>query len=161
MKLQSRIIVPHLWFAENAIEAVRFYCSVFPDSEVTGVTTLTDTPGGDCEVVLFHLSGQPFMALGNASAPAFNHSVSLMIHCETQQEVDHYYAKLSADPEAEQCGWIKDKYGVSWQIATADIRRIFETGTPQQIRSFAEAIWDMRRIDLNKLIETFTDRAGE
>ena len=119
MKLRSQNIVPHLWFAENAAEAARFYCTVFPDSEITGTIILKDTPGGDSEVVMFRLSGQPFMALGNAHAPAFNESASLMIHCETQEEIDHYYGKLSADPEAEQCGWIRDKYGVTWQIATA------------------------------------------
>ncbi|MFC7337650.1 VOC family protein [Haloferula chungangensis] len=157
MKLKSQNIVPHLWFGKNAIEAARFYCTVFPDSEVTGTTTLKDTPGGDCDVVLFQLSGQPFMALGTNDPPAFNESVSLMIHCENQEEVDHYYDKLSADPEFEQCGWIKDKYGVTWQIATAEIRMMFETGSPEQIRSFAEAIWKMHRIDLKTLNDAFTE----
>ncbi len=158
MKPQSQNIVPHLWFTENAAEAVRFYCTVFPDSEITVSTTLEDTPGGDCEVVMFQLAGQPFMALGNAHAPAFNESLSLMIRCDTQEEVDHYYEKLSADPEAEQCGWLKDKYGFTWQIATAGIRGMFEKGTPEQIRAFAEAIWEMKRIDLEKLNEAFTEK---
>lgn len=159
MKLQNHNIVPHLWFKENAAEAARFYCTVFPDSEVTGTTMLEDTPGGDCEVVIFQLSGQPFMALGNAHAPAFNESLSLMIPCDTQEEIDYYYEKLSAVPEAEQCGWIRDKYGVTWQIATSGIRGIFDNGSPEQIRAFAEAIWEMHRIDLKKLNEAFAEKA--
>ncbi len=153
-------IVTHLWFEKNVAEAARFYCSVFPDSEVTRITTLKDTPGGDCDVVLFRLSGQPFMALGNGNAPAFNESVSFVIQCENQEEIDYYYGKLSADPTAEQCGWIKDKYGLSWQIASASMRGFFESGNDVQIRKFAEAIWEMKHIDLNTLNAAVEDTAN-
>lgn len=161
MQLLHQHIVPHLWFEKNAIEAARFYCSIFPDSEVTSMTTLVDTPGGDCDVVLFRLSGQPFMALGTGSGFEFNESVSFLIQCETQEEIDYYYGALSADPDAEQCGWIKDKYGLSWQIACASMRGLFEDGSERQIRNFAEAIWEMKRIDLNKLNAAVADTANE
>lgn len=161
MQLHHQHIVPHLWFEKNAAEAAHFYCSIFPDSEVTRTTILKDTPGGDCEIVLFRLSGQPFMALGNQNAPGFNESVSFLIQCETKEEIDSYYEKLSADPDAEQCGWIKDKYGLSWQIACASMRDMFEKGSDEEIRNFAEAIWEMKRIDPSKLNASVADTAHE
>ena len=161
MKSQSQNLVRHLWFEKNAIGAARFYCTIFPDSEVTNFTTLLDTPGGDCEVVLFKLCGEPFMALGNGHAPAFNNSVCFLIRCGTQAEVDYYYEKLSADPEAEQCGWIIDKYGLTWQIVAAGMAGVFEQGSDEQIRSFAEAIWEMKRIDLKKLNEAIANGSVE
>ena len=88
MKLQSKI-VPHLWFDKEAREAAQFYCSVFPNSKVEHVTTLKDTPSGDCDVVYFTLAGQPFMAISAGPLFRFNESISFMIHCESQQEIDY------------------------------------------------------------------------
>ncbi len=84
----QRKIVPHLWFDNQARAAANFYCSVFPDSRVTGTTTLPDTPSGDCEVVSFMLCGQPFMAISAGPLFAFNESISFMVCCDTQEEID-------------------------------------------------------------------------
>ncbi len=105
-------IVPHLWFDKEAKEAAEFYCSVFPDSRITSITTLHDTPSGDCDIVSYTLSGQPFMAISAGPLFKFNESISLMVYCDTQSEIDYFWEKLSAVPEAEQCGWLKDKYGL-------------------------------------------------
>lgn len=113
-------IVPHLWYDKEAKEAAQFYCSVFPGSKIDYVTTLHDTPSGDCDVVSFTLMGQPFMAISAGPLFKFNESISFIVHCDTQEEIDHYWKKLSADPSSEQCGWLKDKYGLSWQIAPTD-----------------------------------------
>ena len=116
MAVMQHKIVPHLWFDKEAREAADFYCSVFPDSKITNVTTLHDTPSGDTDSVSFVLHGQPFMAISAGPLFKFNESVSLIVNCDDQKEIDYYWEKLSAVPEAEQCGWLKDKFGLSWQV---------------------------------------------
>jgi predicted 3-demethylubiquinone-9 3-methyltransferase (glyoxalase superfamily) len=91
-------ITPHLWFDKEARKAAEFYCSVFPNSKITNVTTLRDTPSGDCDVVSFELSGQPFMAISAGPLFKFNESISFMVYCEPQAEIDDYWKKLSAVP---------------------------------------------------------------
>src|SRR3974390_913050 len=109
-------ITPHLWFEKGAKEAAEFYVSLFPDSKINSVTTIHNTPSGDCDIVSFELAGQPFAAIGAGPLFKFNEAISFLVPCDTQEEIDYYWEKLSADPKAEQCGWLKDKYGVSWQI---------------------------------------------
>jgi predicted 3-demethylubiquinone-9 3-methyltransferase (glyoxalase superfamily) len=291
-------ITPHLWFDKEAKEAAEFYTSTFPDSRITNVTTLRDTPSGDCDVVSFELSGQAFMAIsagplfkfnpsvsfilnfdpsknkrarenldalwgklsqgGTALMPideypfserygwvrdkyglswqlilsdpkgeerpfitpslmfvgaecgkaeeainfylsvfrnakrgisirypkgmgpdkegtmmfadlmlenqwfaamdsarehdfAFNEAVSFMVSCDTQAELDYYWDKLSAVPEAEQCGWLKDKYGLSWQVAPSDLNEMMQKGTPEQIARVTQAFLKMKKFDLGAL----------
>lgn len=298
-------VIPHLWYDKEAKEAAAFYCSVFPDSDITNVTTLQDTPGGDCDVVSFRLSGQRFMAIsagpvfkfnpsvsfmvnfdpsrdanarenldaaweklsagGTALMPldeypfskrygwiqdryglswqliltnpegderpfiipsllfvgevcgkaeeasdfyisvfenskrgnihrypkgmepdqegtvmftdftienqwfvamdsahehqfAFNEAVSFLVACETQEEIDAYWDKLSAVPEAEQCGWLKDKYGLSWQISPAVMDEMMSKGTDEQIRRITQAFMPMKKLDLEVLKKAY---AGE
>jgi predicted 3-demethylubiquinone-9 3-methyltransferase (glyoxalase superfamily) len=97
-------ITPHLWFDKEAKEAAEFYCSAFPNSKITNVTTIRNTPSGDCDVVSFQLFGQPFMAISAGPLFKFNESISFMVHCDTQKEIDYFWEKLSAVPAAEQCG---------------------------------------------------------
>lgn len=295
-------IKPHLWFDKEAKEAAEFYAAVFPDSEITDVTTLHDTPSGDCDVVSFTLAGQPFMAIsagplfqfnpsvsfilnfdrsnderarenldalwgklsqgGSPLMPldkypfserygwiqdkyglswqlilsdpegddrpfitpsllfvdavcgkaeeasdfyisvfrntkrgltarypkgmepdkegtimfadfmlegqwfaamdsagqhgfTFNEAVSFLVACDTQEEIDDYWDKLSAVPEAEQCGWLKDKYGVSWQITPADMDEMMKTGTKEQVSRVTEAFLKMKKFDLAKLKQAY------
>src|SRR5688572_9978812 len=101
MAILKHRIVPHLWFDKEAKEAAEFYASVFPDSRVTNITTLHDTPSGDCDIVSFELSGQPFTAISAGPLFTFNESISFIVYCETRDEVDDYWEKLSAVPEAE------------------------------------------------------------
>lgn len=119
-------ITPHLWFDKEARQAAEFYASVFPNSRVTNVTTLHDTPSGDCDVVSFKLAGQPFMAISAGPLFKFNPSISFTVSCKTKEEVDALWNKLivggkalmelDSYPFSERYGWLEDKYGLSWQI---------------------------------------------
>jgi predicted 3-demethylubiquinone-9 3-methyltransferase (glyoxalase superfamily) len=119
-------ITPHLWFDNQAKEAAKFYVSVIPNSKVTNITTIHDTPSGDCDIVSFELSGQPFMAISAGPLFKFNASVSFHIKCATKNEVDAIWKKLVEGgnvlmeldkyPFSERYGWLQDKYGLSWQI---------------------------------------------
>lgn len=145
-----RAIVPHLWYDKEAREAAEFYCSVFPNSRITSITTLHDTPSGDCDVVSFELSGQPFMAISAGPLFKFNESVSFMIPCDTQEQIDYYWDKLSAVPEAEQCGWLKDKYGLSWQVVPAALGKLMR-GSTEQVDRVTQAFLKMKKFDIAEL----------
>jgi predicted 3-demethylubiquinone-9 3-methyltransferase (glyoxalase superfamily) len=122
-------ITPHLWFDKEAKEAAEFYTSSFPNSKVTNITTLHNTPSGDCDVVSFELSGQPFMAISAGPLFKFNPSISFHVKCATKDEVDALWAKLSKGgtvlmelgeyPFSERYGWLQDRYGLSWQLIYA------------------------------------------
>ena len=144
-------ITPHLWFDKEAREAAEFYCSVFPNSRITNVTTLRDTPTGDCDVVSFELNGQPYMAISAGPLFKFNESISFMVNCDTQAEIDNYWKKLSAVPAAEQCGWLKDRYGLSWQIVPSALGEMLEKGTPDQIGRVTQAFLKMKKFDVETL----------
>jgi predicted 3-demethylubiquinone-9 3-methyltransferase (glyoxalase superfamily) len=148
-------IVPHLWFDKQAKEAAQFYCSIFPDSSVTHVGTIHDTPSGDCDVVSFKLSGQPFMAISAGPLFKFNEAISFLILCEDQKEIDYYWSKLSAVPEAEQCGWCKDKYGLSWQVHPAAMDDMMNSSDRKQVNRVVQAFLPMKKIDLAKLKKAY------
>ena len=124
MRVAQRI-VPCLWFDHQAEEAAKFYVSVFKNSKITTVSRYSAAgqeihgrPPGSVMVVAFELDGQTFTALNGGPDFKFNEAISLQVYCETQQEIDYYWEKLSkgGDPKAQQCGWLKDKYGLSWQV---------------------------------------------
>ena len=144
-------IVPHLWFDREAREAAEFYVSVFPDSRVTNVTTLRDTPSGDCDVVSFELAGQPFMAISAGPLFKFNESISFIVYCETQDEIDRYWERLSADPGSEQCGWLKDKYGLSWQVVPLKMDELLRGGSEDQIARVTQAFLPMKKLEIAAL----------
>jgi len=133
-------ITPHLWFDTEAKEAAEFYTSLLPDSKVTNITTLHDTPSGDCDIVSFVLADQPFMAINAGPLFKFNPSVSFHIKFKTKDEVDAIWEKLSAGgkvlmpldayPFSERYGWIEDKYGLSWQVIYAGNNEIKQQITP-------------------------------
>ena len=151
MATTLRKIVPHLWYDKEAKEAAQFYCSVFPDSKVTNVTTIHDTPSGDCDVVSFTLMGQPFMAISAGPLFKFNESISFMVNCDTQEEIDRYWAKLSAVPQAEQCGWLKDKYGLSWQIVPTVMNEMMADKDPKKVARVVQAFMPMKKFDIAAL----------
>jgi predicted 3-demethylubiquinone-9 3-methyltransferase (glyoxalase superfamily) len=148
-------ITPHLWFDKEARAAAEFYTAVFPNSGITNVTTLHNTPSGDCDIVSFELSGQPFMAISAGPRFKFNESISFMIYCDTQEEIDYYWQKLSAVPEAEQCGWLKDKYGLSWQVVPSELDDMMTRGSEDQIARVTQAFLEMKKFDLAKLRQAF------
>jgi predicted 3-demethylubiquinone-9 3-methyltransferase (glyoxalase superfamily) len=133
-------IVPHLWFDKEAKQAAELYTSLIPGSKVTNVTTLRDTPSGDCDIVAFALAGQPFMAISAGPLFRFNPSISFHIKCQTKDEVDTLWKKLSpggtvlmelgAYPFSERYGWLQDRYGLSWQIIHAGNREMGQRITP-------------------------------
>lgn len=145
--LQQKIVT-HLWFDTDAQEAAQFYCSIFPDSSITQVSLLKDTPSGDCELVSFVLAGQEFMALSAGPYFKFNEAISFVVYCDSQEEIDYYWDKLSAVPAAEQCGWIKDKFGVSWQIIPSLMKEIFAANKPAQQEQLLRAVLSMKKLDL-------------
>jgi predicted 3-demethylubiquinone-9 3-methyltransferase (glyoxalase superfamily) len=148
-------IVPHLWFDREAKEAAEFYTSIFPDSKITNITTLHDTPSGDCDVVSFEVLGQPFMAISAGPLFKFNESISFMVYCETQDEIDSYWEKLSASPEDEQCGWLKDKFGLSWQIVPRQMEEMMRNGTEDQIARLTQAFLPMKKLDIRAMKEAY------
>lgn len=148
-------ITPYLWFDTQAREAASFYCSIFPDSEITNTTTLHDTPSGACDVVAFSLSGQSFMAISAGPYFQFTEAVSFMVNCETQEEIDYYWRSLSAVVEAEQCGWLKDRYGLSWQIVPAAMAEWMASGNPAVTARVTQAMLKMKKLDIATLRQAY------
>ena len=155
MAVIQQKIVPHLWYDKEAKEAANFYCSVFPDSKITNITTLHNTPTGDCDIVSFTLSGQPFMAISAGPLFKFNESISFMVYCDKQDEIDYYWGKLSADPKAEQCGWLKDRYGLSWQIVPTVMDKMMQDQDPERLARVTQAFLKMKKFDIAALQRAF------
>lgn len=151
-------ITPHLWFDKEAREAAEFYVSVFSgrgEAKIKNTATMQNTPSGSVDVVKFELLGQEFMAISAGPLFKFNESVSFMVNCETQEEIDYYWEKLSAVPEAEQCGWLKDKYGLSWQIVPAVMDEMMKNGTREQIDRLTQAFLPMKKFDIETLNQAY------
>jgi predicted 3-demethylubiquinone-9 3-methyltransferase (glyoxalase superfamily) len=144
-------IRPHLWFDKEAKKAAEFYTSIFPNSKIVNMTTIRDTPSGDCDIVSFELLGQPFMAISAGPLFKFNESISFMVSCSSQEEIDYYWGKLSAVPEAEQCGWLKDKFGLSWQIVPAIMDEIMSDKDEKKLARVTEAFLKMKKFDIQAL----------
>lgn len=139
-------------------EAIRFYTSVFRNS-TTG--DIMHNQSGDVQFGQFTLEGQSFAAMDGQRQPhnfGFNEAVSLIVNCDDQQEIDYYWERLSADPKAEQCGWLKDRYGVSWQVTPRAMERMLASGSQEQIDRVTKAFLPMKKFDLAKLEEAFRAR---
>ncbi len=147
-------ITPHLWFDKEAKEAAEFYCSIFPKSKIVNVATLHDTPSGDADIVAFKLNNQPFIAISAGPYFKFNEAISFIVACKDQKEIDYYWKKLSAVPAAEQCGWLKDKYGLSWQIVPHEMGKIMGTKDDARSRRVTQAFLKMKKIDIAELKRT-------
>jgi predicted 3-demethylubiquinone-9 3-methyltransferase (glyoxalase superfamily) len=148
-------ITPCLWFDGNAEEAARFYSSLFPDSRLDKVNRApSDYPSGkagDVLMVEFTLMGRPFLGLNGGPRFAFNEAVSFQIPVDTQAEVDRLSEALSAVPQAEQCGWVKDRFGLSWQIVPVQLTRMLTAGDPLRAKRAFDAMMGMKRIDIATL----------
>jgi predicted 3-demethylubiquinone-9 3-methyltransferase (glyoxalase superfamily) len=159
------LIIPCLLFTEQASgkaeEAINFYLSVFKDSKSGGITKYPAgmTPEKEGTVMFgdFRIEGQWFAAMDSAREHGytFNEAVSLMIRADNQEEIDYYWGKLSAVPEAEQCGWLKDKFGVSWQVSPSEMDKMMGSGTPEQVNRVTQAFLKMKKFDLDKLKEAY------
>jgi predicted 3-demethylubiquinone-9 3-methyltransferase (glyoxalase superfamily) len=153
-------ITPCLWFDDQAEEAARFYAGVFKNSKILKISRYTEAgrevhgrPPGSVMTVSFELEGQAFTALNGGPVFKFNEAISFQISCETQEEVDHYWYKLSAggDEKAQQCGWLKDKYGVSWQVVPTILPELLMDPDPAKSRRVMEAMLQMKKLDIAKL----------
>ena len=141
-------ITPFLWFDGKAEEAAEFYVSIFPDSAVTGVTP---GPTGAPLVVQFRLAGVEFLALNGGPQFRFNEAISLAIDCRSQAEVDELWEKLSAGGSQGQCGWLKDRYGLSWQVVPAVLPKLLADPDRAKAARVMEAMMRMTRLDLQAL----------
>ena len=145
-------IVPFLWFDGKAEEAARFYVSVFKNSQIVKVMP---GPQGTAMGVTFQLEGQEFYALNGGPQFKFTPAISLFVNCETQQEVDELWKKLSAGGSDEQCGWLKDKYGLSWQIIPTVLGKLLGDKDPAKANRVMQAMLKMKKIDIKGLQEAY------
>ena len=162
-------IAPCLWFDNQAEEAAAFYISIFPNSRIVQVTRygkagfeLHGRPEGSVMTVEFELDGQNYTALNGGPVFRFNEAISLQVDCEIQAEVDHYWDRLSAggDPAAQQCGWLKDKYGVSWQVVPAVLRRMLKSADARFSEAVMVALLEMKKPDIAALERAHAQETG-
>lgn len=147
-------IITYLWFNDNAEEAVNFYISIFKHSKIIHTSRYPEgIPGmaGKLMVANFQLEGQEFIALNGGPQFKFTEAISLLVNCETQQEVDTLWNKLSAGGEEQQCGWLKDKYGLSWQIIPTALGQLLGDPNPRKSQSVMQAMLKMKKIDIAEL----------
>ena len=155
-KLQK--IVPFLWFDTEAEEAASFYTSLFKNSRVTNVQRYGEAgprPAGMVMVVSFQLEGQDFTALNGGPEFKFNEAVSLLVNCETQDEVDEFWEKLSAGGEKGPCGWLKDKFGLSWQIVPTVLDEMLQDEDADKATRVMKAMLQMTKIDIGELEKAY------
>ena len=159
-------ITPFLWFNDNAEEAVRFYTAIFNKSKIGKIARYdeagaeaSDRPAGSVMTIEFQLEGQDFMALNGGPHFKFNEAVSFVVNCETQEEVDWYWSRLSAGGIEVQCGWLKDKYGLSWQIVPTVMNDMMKNGSREQIDRVTKALLPMKKLDIAKLREAYQGKA--
>jgi predicted 3-demethylubiquinone-9 3-methyltransferase (glyoxalase superfamily) len=153
-------IRPCLWFDDQAEQAVRFYTGIFKKSRIVTITRygkagfeIHRRPAGSVMTVDFELDGQGFTALNGGPAFTFNEAISLEVHCETQEEIDYYWEKLSAggDPKAQQCGWLKDQYGLSWQVVPILLTEMLTNEKSEKSQRAFEAMLRMKKLDIAAL----------
>ncbi len=147
-------ITPNLWFDTEAEEAAEFYVSVFPNSKVTGLTRYGESgpgPAGTVLTVEFELDGQPFLGINGGPVFTFDEAVSFLIDCADQSEIDYYWSALSEGGEESQCGWLKDRYGLSWQVCPTGMKELFEDPDPGRADRAMRAMLGMGKIDLAEL----------
>lgn len=154
MKL-SHPIVPHLWFATQAKEAAEYYVSVFPNSKIISTQTLRGTPSGEVELVPFELNGQRFEAISTGPHFTFSEAVSFIVKCDTKEELDYYWEKLSAEPEAEQCGWYKDQFGLSWQIVPSAMDEMILTKDMEVLDRVTQSLLQIKKIDVEEIQKAY------
>jgi len=151
-------IVTTLWFDDSIEEAANFYVSVFKNSKIKNMSYYSEAgpkPAGTVLTVTFELDGQEFMALNGGPAFNFTPAISLMVKCDTQEEVDHLWDTLIEGGRADQCGWLQDKYGLSWQIIPNALSEMMSDKDPVKVKKIMEAMLQMVKLDINVLKEAF------
>jgi predicted 3-demethylubiquinone-9 3-methyltransferase (glyoxalase superfamily) len=158
-------IRPFLWFDDKAEEAVNFYLSIFKNSKIGSISRygkegaeVSGRPEGTAMTIAFQLEGQEFMALNGGPLFKFTEAVSLLVNCETQQEVDDLWEKLSEGGKKSRCGWLKDKYGLSWQIVPTALGKLLQDKDPARGKRVMQALLQMDKIDINRLKQAYDGR---
>jgi predicted 3-demethylubiquinone-9 3-methyltransferase (glyoxalase superfamily) len=168
MTITQKKITPCLWFDTQAEQAAEFYCSVFKNSKITQVSRYPDAgqeihkkPVGSVMVVAFEIDGQPFTALNGGPLFKFDEAVSFQIMCETQDEIDYYWSRLAGNGGQEsQCGWLKDKFGLSWQVVPSAIPRMMSDPDSKKSARVMNAFMTMKKLDLAALRRAFDSEAA-
>lgn len=151
-------ISPCLWFDHNAEEAVAFYLAVFPQGRILSTTYYSDgapAPAGSVMTITFELNGSPFTALNGGPYFSFSPAISFVIHCDDQTEIDYYWERLGNGGKPEQCGWLKDRFGVSWQLVPVQLMTWLAEGEKTRIARMTAALMQMQKLDLNTLIAAY------
>ncbi|ARO88248.1 VOC family protein [Nitrosospira lacus] len=157
-------ITPCLWFDSQAEEAVKFYTGIFRNSRILNISRYGEAgreihgkPAGSVMTIAFELDGQDFTALNGGPMFKFNEAISFQVNCETKEEVDYYWEKLSqgGDEKAQQCGWLKDKYGASWQIVPSVLPKIMSDPDPEKSGRAMEAMLRMKKLDIDELMKAY------
>jgi predicted 3-demethylubiquinone-9 3-methyltransferase (glyoxalase superfamily) len=154
-------ITPYLWFDDNAEEAVNFYISIFKNSKIGTVMRYGDAgpgPKGKVMTINFELDGQEFVALNGGPQFKFTEAISLFVSCETQAEVDELWEKLSEGGEKGPCGWLKDKYGLSWQIIPTTLMELLQDKDPRKAQNVMQAMLQMSKIDIATLRRAYEQK---
>ena len=158
-------ITPCLWFDNQAEEAVKFYTSIFKNSKMGKVARYGESgakvsgrPKGTVMTVTFELDGQEFMALNGGPIFKFTEAISLAVNCKTQEEIDALWEKLSAGGEKGVCGWLKDKYGLSWQIVPTVLGEMMQDKDAEKTERVMEALLDMKKLDINTLQQAYAQK---
>jgi predicted 3-demethylubiquinone-9 3-methyltransferase (glyoxalase superfamily) len=151
-------ITPFLWFDNQAEEAVRFYTSIFKNSKIGSISRYGEAgpgPKGTAMVVTFELEGQAFTALNGGPTYSFTPAISLLVDCKSQEEVDELWEKLSAGGRKDRCGWLQDKYGLSWQIIPTELGKLMGDPDPEKSKRVMQAMLQMDKIDIKRLQQAY------
>jgi predicted 3-demethylubiquinone-9 3-methyltransferase (glyoxalase superfamily) len=162
MQIAAQQITPCLWFDSEAEDAAKFYCAIFDNSRITYVShygeegqEIHGRPAGSVMVVQFELGGQKFIAMNGGPLFTFDEAVSFQVHCQDQAEVDHYWAKLTAGGEEHPCGWLKDKFGLSWQVVPTVLYEMLTAQDYAASQRVMKAFMQMKKYDIAALQRAF------
>ena len=151
-------IVTNLWFNTEALEAAEFYCSIFPNSRIVDKLYYNDANPDRVGTVLtvnFELDGQLFTAITGGPEFKFNEAISLLVNCETQSEIDYYWDALTKDGEEVVCGWLKDKFGLSWQISPIQLEVLLKESDKEGVKRVSECMYGMKKLIINELMDAY------
>jgi predicted 3-demethylubiquinone-9 3-methyltransferase (glyoxalase superfamily) len=159
-------ITPFLWFDHQADEAAKFYVSIFKNSRIASIARYDEEaaqasgrPKGSVMTVAFELDGQEFVALNGGPLFKFTEAISLVVNCETQEEVDHFWEKLSAGGQEVQCGWLKDRFGVSWQVVPIILSEMLQDKDPEKSKRVMAAMLKMKKMSIQALRKAYDGRS--
>ena len=163
----ARQITPCLWFDTEAEEAARFYVSIFENSKIKSVSRygkegqeIHKKPPGSAMAVEFEINGQPFLALNGGPQFKFSEAISFQIHCKTQEEIDYFWSKLTPGGQESQCGWLKDRFGLSWQVLPTMLPEVLAGGDAEKAQRVTAAFFKMKKFDIEELRRAYEGRTS-